>query len=100
MSLFRSHSTADFKWVTRIAIKSSGDRISLAINFYNEILLLALGNSDYPRKLRLSIILYSKLRFTTKKKRSEVLRISGSVFLPHLGSTVVLLLSNPPGEPS
>lgn len=33
MSVFRSHSTADFKWVTRIAIKSSGDRIRLAINF-------------------------------------------------------------------
>lgn len=33
MSLFHSHSTADFEWVTRIAIKSSGDRIRLAINF-------------------------------------------------------------------
>lgn len=33
VSLFRSHSTADFKWVTRTAIKSSGDRIRLAINF-------------------------------------------------------------------
>lgn len=33
LSLFRSHSTADFKWVTRVAIKSSGDRIRLAINF-------------------------------------------------------------------
>lgn len=33
LSLFLSHSTADFKWVTRIAIKSSGDRIRLAINF-------------------------------------------------------------------
>lgn len=33
VSLVRSHSTADFKWVTRIAVKSSGDRI-LAINFF------------------------------------------------------------------